>query len=156
MNPTAIRTRIAIVLAAFISIWLGAQIAQAEFFWPALAACALGAIAVTHAQRLPIGTILLGGAMIGYIVGNRGFAQLLVATEVPLLPAELVLLVAGGILVCQSAMRRELPIRRDLLNMAILLWVALSSIRLVADMRNYGVMALRDYATVYYAAFFLP
>lgn len=154
MNPQTLRARLATFLAIVASVWLGSKIAQAELFWPALAAASLGAIAVTQFQPLPIGTLLLGGALFGYIVGNRGFAQISVMGEIPLLPAEFVLLVAGGILVAQSAMRKELPVGRDSLNVSILVWAGLSSIRLYPDMKLFGVIALRDFATVYYAAFF--
>jgi O-antigen ligase len=154
MNPVVLRMRIVVVVTMIVAVWLGTKIAQTEFFWPALAAGSLGAIALTQLQPLSIGTLLLGAAVFGYIVGNRGFAQISVTGDIPLLPAEFVLLVAGGILLVQSALRRVIPVRRDLLNLSILVWIVLSSIRLYPDMKIFGVMALRDYATVYYAAFF--
>ena len=154
MNQNVWRVRIVTLIAAIAAIWLGGNIAQGELFWPVLISGLLGAIAVAQLQPVQVGTLLLGSAIFGYIVGNRGFAQITLASNIPLLPAEFTLLVAGGILVAQSAIRRELPVRRDALNAAILLWVVVSSIRLSTDVRNYGVMALRDYATVYYTAFF--
>ncbi len=124
MNLNAWRTRIVTVVAAIAAIWLGNKVAQAEFLWPALAAGAFAALAFSRLQPLPISTVVMGAALFGYIVGNRGFAQISVTGNIPILPAEFVLLVAGGILVTQSALRRELPVRRDILNTAILLWVA--------------------------------
>ncbi len=51
-------------------------------------------------------------------------------------------------------MRREMPLRCDFINLSLVTWMCLSSIRLYLDLKNFGVMALRDYATVYYAGFF--
>ena len=154
MISNAWRLRIYVTGAAIVAIWLGNDIAQSEFFWPELIVGLLVALALSLLQPVPVGTLLLGCAAFGYIVGNRGFAQLSLSNQLPLLPAEFALMVGGGILLIQSAMRREVPVIRDGLNTVILIWIAVSSVRIIVDLRTYGVMALRDYATVYYAAFF--
>jgi O-antigen ligase len=43
---------------------------------------------------------------------------------------------------------------RDPLGVAILFWILTGAARLGFDLRDYGWLALRDYATYYYAAFF--
>lgn len=139
---------------AVLAVVLGAQVAQGEFFWPAVAAAGLLGIVLVYVQPRPIGALLLAFAMFGYIVGNRGFAQFSLAGRFPLLPGEFVLAVGGALLLAQSAWRRELPLRRDPLNVALLLWIGLGTIRLLLDVRAYGITAIRDYALVYYAAFF--
>jgi len=133
---------------------MGFAVAQQSFFLPALCAAGIGALLILRLQPWPLSTLLLGAALLGYIIGNRGFAQLYVASSLPLLPAELVLLVGGTILAVQSAFRRELPVRPDALNLALLVWIMIGSGRVLFDLRSYGVAALRDFATVYYASFF--
>jgi len=51
-------------------------------------------------------------------------------------------------------MRRMPPWRNDFLNWAIILWIVLGTARVALDVRRFGFLALRDYAMVYYAAFF--
>lgn len=148
------RTRVYAAGAVVLAIWLGNMIAQEELVVPLLCAAGIGGLLLVWWRPLPLGLLLLGGALGGYILGNRGFAQLYLAGALPLLPAELVLLVGGTILAVQSAFRRELPFRRDALNLMLLAWIIIGTGRVGYDVRTHGVAALRDYATVYYAAFF--
>ena len=148
------RTRIAALVATVAALWLGFSVANQELGWPSVIVGALAALVISVMQPLPLDTLLLGGAVIGYIAGNRGFAQISLARNIPLLPAEFVILTAGAVMIGRCIHQRVLPIRRDLLNGLILLWVAVSTVRLYSDVRTFGVMALRDYAMVYYAVFF--
>lgn len=148
------RTRLVAVAAGIAAVWLGSSVAQQQLTLAALCIAVCGAAIVMSMSALPVATLLLGGAMFGYIVGNRGFAQLSLASKVPLLPAEFVLLVAGAMLAAQSALRRTIPVRRDALDILVLLWIVASSVRLYSDLRHHGAVALRDYAMVYYGAFF--
>ena len=148
------RTRLFASVATVVAIGLGVQIAQGAFFWPALAAGLLAAMVVISIQPRSLLALLLGGAVIGYIVGNRGFAQISLSPSFPLLAGEFVLLVGGAILFVQCAWRHELPFRRDLLNASLLVWMAAGTIRVMFDARLHGFAALRDYALVYYAGFF--
>jgi O-antigen ligase len=153
LTPTW-RTRITAAIAGVLAIVLGVDLAHGELFWPALCAGAGAAFFLARVQPLPLAALLLGGALAGYIGGSRGFAQLSLTGGLPLLPAEFVLLAAGGIVVVQCAWRRELPFRFDALNTALLVWIAVGAGRLVFDVRTFGFVAVRDFATVYYAAFF--
>jgi O-antigen ligase len=148
------RTRISAAAAAALALVLGVQIAQEALFWPMLCAGGLAALVLLRIQSQPLGTLLLGGLLVGYIVGNRGFAQLSVFGGFPLLPAEFVLLVACAILVVQCARRRDLPLRYDALNLTLFIWMLIGTVRLLFDIRVYGFAALRDYAMVYYGVFF--
>jgi O-antigen ligase len=148
------RNRLQAAVAAVVAVWLGVAIGQQELLWPGLCAGGLLLIVLVRTQSLPVGTVLLGLVSIGYIVGNRGFAQLSLAPPLPLLPAEFVLLVAGGLLTVQCAFQRDVPWRRDALNLAVLAWIGLSTWRLLFDLRPYGILAVRDFAMVYYAGFF--
>lgn len=153
MNPIW-RTRITGIVAGVIGVFLAVQIANGAWLWPVLATGTLMALGLLHFQPFPLSTLLLGIALCGYITGNRGFAQLSAFPGLPLFPAEFVFLIASGILLITSALKRELPVRRDALNLLILLWMTVSTFRLYHDLRVFGAAALRDYATVYYASFF--
>jgi len=97
---------------------------------------------------------LMAVALAGYVVGNRGFAQISVTRAIPLLPAEAVLLAGVAATLLRMAFRKVGAVRRDVLNYAILAWMLLGAARLWPDIRTYGAVALRDFATVYYALFF--
>src|SRR5438270_2578038 len=116
------RTRLYGAIAAAVAPWLAYQIAEEEYFWPVAIACALAGVAIVYLQPRPLTTLLIGGALVGYIVGNRGFAQLSLAGRLPLFPGEFVLLTGGAALFLGTALRQDSPIRRDALNIAILAW----------------------------------
>jgi hypothetical protein len=90
----------------------------------------------------------------GYFIGNRGFAQLMPAPGVPLLPAEIGLLTAGGLMIWKSTVSKRLPIDRDALNYAVLFWVIVGTFRVLPNLPVFGIVAIRDYAMIYYAIFF--
>ena len=148
------RTRIFAASGAVLAVAMGVAIAQEALLWPAVLAGALLTVMVIYIQPLPLPTLLLGVAAIGYIVGNRGFAQLYLSGTLPLLPAELVLLVGLAVMFVQGAWRREIPFERNLLNAALLLWMTLGTLRFVMDVRFHGFTAVRDFALVYYGLFF--
>jgi O-antigen ligase len=136
------------------AVYFGWLIAHGAYLLPALAGVVALAAILVWLTRLPADVILLGLLLIGYIVGNRGFAQLMPLPGLPLFPAEFVLAVGVGWLAVQSALRRALPWRHDALNGTILLWLVLGTARVAIDVRHFGLLAIRDYAMVYYAAFF--
>jgi len=148
------RTRFFAAGAAIVAVWLAIDIAHGRFVWPSAIAGLLALFLLARAQPLPLGHLALIVVSAGYIVGNRGFAQISLSPRLPLLPAELALLLAGGLLLVQSAWRHDLPLRRDPLNIAIFAWIVLGTFRVAFDVRTFGFMALRDFALVYYAAFF--
>lgn len=97
---------------------------------------------------------VLALALFGYVVGNRGFAQISLSGHLPLLPAEFALAVGIGATFFRACLHQAAAGRRDPLNFAILAWVLLGSGRIWTDLHTNGPMALRDFATVYYALFF--
>jgi O-antigen ligase len=148
------RTRLFAAGAGLLAVWFGVAIAQQAFFWPAMVAGGLILFALARWQPLPLPTLVLGLAVCGYIVGNRGFAQVMLWPNFPLLPAEAVLMLAGGLLLVQCAWRHELPFRRDPLNLLLVAWIVIGTLRAGFDFREHGLLAIRDFAVVYYAAFF--
>ena len=137
-----------------LAVWSGWLVAHGAYLLPALAGIIALAAILVRLTRLSADVILLGLLLIGYIVGNRGFAQLMPLPGLPLFPAEFGLAVGLGWVLTQAALRRTLPWRSDFLNWALLLWLILGTARVVVDVRRYGLFAIRDYATIYYTAFF--
>jgi hypothetical protein len=153
MNP-----RLKIILGAIAGIALGiyvsVDLADESYGLAALVVLACAWLAVARITKVPIDALLLAVALVGYIVGNRGFAQLQPAEKIPLLPAEAVLGVSVGALLFRVAMKRERGYRNDLINIAILVWALIGTIRLPLDAGVFGFIALRDYAMIYYCGFF--
>ena len=133
------------------ALLLGYAVAREIWLGVALVA---GVISLGLIARLGPPDALLGaGLLIGYLLGNRGFAQIH-PPGLPLLPGEFVLGVAGTFWLWRVAKTRQLPLRRDPLHAWIIIWLLLGGLRLLFDFRPYGMLALRDSAMVYYAAFF--
>lgn len=148
------RDRLIIACALAAALFLGVRIAEGELS-PALGAAALAALVVLRLRLVPdVLTAVLGGLLFGYLVGNRGFAQQIPLPGLPVLFAEMGLGIGAVILFVRTALERRLPWRFDALNLALLAWIVVSSVRLPLDVRLHGFAALRDYALVYYAGFF--
>ncbi len=148
------RTRLFATGAALVAVWMGVAIANQEFVLPVLFALGLVGLALAWLQPLPLPTLVLGGVACGYLIGNRGFAQISPVSFFPLFPAEIALVIGVTFLLVQSALRRELPLQRDALNLILLVWLVIGTGRLFQDVRSYGFAALRDFALVYYVGFF--
>jgi hypothetical protein len=134
-----------------LALLLGYAVAR-EAWW--LVALLPGAALLWLITRVGPPDVLLGtGLILGYLIGNRGFAQLH-PPGLPLLPGEFVLAVAGTLWLWRVAKTRELPLRRDPLQVWLLAWLLLGALRLAFDFRAHGFLALRDSAMVYYAGFF--
>ncbi len=153
MNPIW-RQRLFATGGSIAALWLGWQVAEGNYQWPLLASALAMAMLLARWQRMPLDAVVLGGLLVGYIVGNRGFAQLSLAPGLPLFPAEVGLAVAGAALALRLAFTKTLPVQRDFLNGAVLLWIALGAARIILDARAHGFAALRDFAMIYYAGFF--
>ncbi|WP_158277456.1 O-antigen ligase family protein [Opitutus sp. ER46] len=153
MNPRT-RDRLGLAAGGVLAVAVGWWVASGDFLLPTLLAVAGVAGACTLALGLSFDVLVLGGLLVGYIVGNRGFAQLSLVPGFPLLPAEAGLALGLGWLGVRAAVARRWPWRRDALNVAVLAWMIIASGRIVTDVRVHGFLALRDFAMVYYALFF--
>jgi O-antigen ligase len=153
MNPYW-RERIVAVGAALMAVWLAFDLAQGAIMMPLLVvAIALAAI-LTRMTGVGVDVIVISFLWMGYVIGNRGFAQLMPVPGVPLLPAEIGLAIATSCLLWRCARDKRLPWHRDSLNYALLAWMLVGTARVIFDFPHDGILALRDYATVYYVAFF--
>lgn len=153
MDPR-LRTTLVTAIASVTAVLLGFAIADGSYFWPMAITVVLVATILVRLTPVPPDAILLGGIIVGYIVSNRGFAQLSPVSGVPLLPAEIALAVAVAWRGIMCAFQRQLPFRLDALNSAVLAWLILGTARVLFDVGPHGLMAVRDYAMIYYAGFF--
>ncbi len=113
-----------------------------------------GYLLLTKATQVTPETYILSFLVFGYIVGNRGFAQITPLGNLPLFIGEIGLLIGAVFMALHISLKKEFPFRLDALGIAILFWIIVGTIRVVFDYPNYGILALRDFAMVYYAAFF--
>ncbi len=133
---------------------MGAWIVDGNWMLPLVILLVGGYILLTKATGVTPETYILSFLVFGYIVGNRGFAQITPIGNLPVFMGEMGLIIGAGFLVVSISIKRELPFRMDALGIVILIWMVIGSIRLIFDFPSYGILALRDFAMVYYAAFF--
>jgi hypothetical protein len=153
MDP-ALRHRIAAIIAAVIAIVLGWQLATGDHLWAFLGLAAMSVIALEWVGGIRPEALFLGFNLIGYILGNRGFAQISPFGNAPIFFGEIVLVFGLSMTLIRGAIGRQLPWRADWLNRAVLFWLGIGTIRLWHDFRTFGGPALRDFATIYYAGYF--
>lgn len=142
------------LFASALAVWIGISLAQEEYFVASLSAgvCVWVILAWT---RGPLAEAwLVAFLFAGYVIGNRGFAQLTPVPGLPLFFSELGLGFAFSMVVLRSSLKRELPLRRDWLNGLLLLWLAIGLGRLFWDVKSFGFLAMRDFAMVYYLLYF--
>jgi hypothetical protein len=153
MNPIW-RDRIIIVVAAVLAVWLSFQLAEGSLGLPMLFAVIAVSAIVVRLMGQTLDAVVLGLLAFGYIVGNRGFAQLMLLPGLPLLPGEAGLAIATLWAAWRCARDKIMPWQKDSLNYALVVWILVGTARVAFDFPRFGFVALRDYATVYYAVFF--
>ncbi|HEY9154038.1 MAG TPA: O-antigen ligase family protein [Opitutaceae bacterium] len=148
------KTRLAYIATAVAAVLIGYLITDEQWILLALALVALGgsALAAWAPRGLPLAIFAV--LIYGYILGNRGFAQLSPARSVPLFPAELALAAGGVLLLMRATAEKRLPFFTDRMNFALLVWIGLACARIGFDVHKFGLEAIRDFAMVYYAGFF--
>jgi O-antigen ligase len=149
-----LRFWIAVPLSAVVAILAGIGIADESYLLSGIALMVVFWLVAEWRGGPRPEAWVLALVLVGYILANRGFAQLSPSQRLPLLPAEMALAVAAGAALVRMALRTASCARRDALNLAIALWVLLGAARLWPDLRAHGAIALRDFAMVYYALFF--
>lgn len=145
--------RLLVAAALLLAVIMGWQLAHRDFLLPGLL-FALGLpLLAGRLSGIPAAPFFGGLLLAGYLIGNRGFAQLGIP-GFPLLPGEAVLGFGVLLALWQGAAVRARLIRPDALNLLLLTWIVLCTLRLPQDVRAQGFVAVRDFALVYYALFF--
>ena len=151
-----LKTRL--IIAASICLLIGIlgayELTQGIYLIPGIVAAVFVWILIEWRNRALPEAWCMAAALFGYIVGNRGFAQLVLIPGFPLLPAEGALGVAGVGLLVRGLIHKQSLLQKDPLNLTLVLWMGYATARLPFDVRAFGVYALRDYAMAYYAGFF--
>ena len=149
-----LRQTLVVLAATALAAWTGFGVADGEYLWPGLIAVLAVAAILSRVLHLSFDIILLGLVLFGYLVGNRGFAQVMPVPGLPLLPAEIALGCAAAWRFVVCAFTRRLPLERNALHGLLLAWLVLGAARFMLDFPKHGMLAARDFALVYYAAFF--
>ncbi|MDP0501261.1 MAG: O-antigen ligase family protein [Verrucomicrobiota bacterium JB022] len=132
--------------------FLGVQVASGGWLWALALPFGLALYTLQRARPVSFEGLILAVLVFGYIAGNRGFAQLNLGG---VFVGEMALVVMALLGLRFLAQRQSLPYRFDTVGMGILLLMIIGVARLaLGDLRQYGVLALRDFALVYYAGFF--
>lgn len=142
------------ILSLFLGIYMGMKIGQSNWFLPILFCMGGFFILTVILTRVNSIGLILSFLIFGYIVGNRGFAQITPLWNLPIFLGELALFFTGVYLICYILINKELPFRLNALGILLLIWITYGSIRILFDFKSYGLVALRDFATVYYSLYF--
>lgn len=148
-----LKRNIAVAVLVFVAALLGVQIAEGSLLVPLACAFFAGLMCLSRILRVPSMALCIGILVVGYMVGNRGFAQLAPA-GLPLFPGELVLGISTVLAVWACARHKVLTIERSMLGALVLTWILLGFTRAPLDVRSFGFLAVRDLAMVYYALYF--
>jgi O-antigen ligase len=147
------KQRLVSLAGGIAAVGAGWQIAHGSYGLSALLASLLVLWIASGLLHVPVDVVLFGVVLIGYLVGNRGFAQVH-SPGLPLFPGEIALSLGLVFTAWRTARTKILPVRFDGINLLVALWIAIGLVHLPADWRQYHFMALRDFAMVYYALFF--
>jgi O-Antigen ligase len=137
-----------------LGVMVGIDLADESYGWAVACGLVCSWLLVKRLSDARPEAWLIAAAVVGYIVGNRGFAQIQPSQSLPLLPAEGVLLVAVPAFIVRVIFKKSRGFRKDALNISLLVWIVVGSVRLPFDMETFGILAVRDFATIYYAMFF--
>jgi hypothetical protein len=102
--------------------------------------------------------VVLAGLLFGYIVGQSGFAHIHLGASIYF--GEVGLIACFLIFGMRVAFTKERFIRRDPLSLAICAFMLIGTLRFLVDFSkhwgdwDYEKTVVRDFATIYYAAFF--
>jgi len=139
-----------------LSAWLGYQIGNGDLFIPLLALACLVCLGFTliFAPQVRAEVLILAFLIFGYIVGSRGFAGIKPIPGARLYFAEIGMVVCVTFYAMRNAFLKQNPIPAGVLSHTILLFLLSGLVRFAVDFHAYKELAVRDFAAVYYAAFF--
>src|SRR5204862_918510 len=106
-NPI-LRILVVAVPGLLVAIVLGSQVGAGSWLLPVslAAACILFALYILFFRAVTLDALTLGFLLLGYIVGNRGFAALHVGGRTPIYVGEIGLTVCAAILGVRFALRK--------------------------------------------------
>src|SRR5438270_2345096 len=157
----AVRSLIIAMFGLVLALYFGALLGQGSWLLPGAlgGSVALVGIYLLFFRAIRLEALILGFLLFGYIVGNRGFAQLTVTSHAPTYLGELGMITCLALLGFRLALKREHIIPHSTLAFAIILFFVVGMVRLYCDLFLHvspapAFVTIRDAATVYYALFF--
>lgn len=154
MSSIRIHQVLVYAFCILIAVFMGTLIVDGTWKLPLGILLIGGYLLLTKATRVTVETYILSFLVFGYIVGNRGFAQITPFGNLPLFMGEIGLLLGAGFVILHISLKKEFPFQLDALGISIIIWIIVGSVRVFFDYRNYGILALRDFAMVYYSGFY--
>ena len=154
MSDLQLKRLLVTIGGLFAALYLGYKVGTDS--WALVALACLGAIyyLTMRTFRVTHETLILSFLVFGYIVGNRGFAQITPLGNLPLFLGEIGLFIGSFAILLHIPFRQELPFRLNTLSIAILIWVIYGAIHTYFDLKAFGLIAMRDFALVYYSLYF--
>jgi hypothetical protein len=154
MSDLQFKRLVVVIGGLFAALYLGYKVGTDS--WALGAAACLAAVyyLTMRTFRVTHETLILSFLVFGYIVGNRGFAQITPLGNLPIFLGELGLFIGSFSILLHIPFRREFPFRLNALSIAILIWVTYGAIHTYFDLKTFGLIAMRDFAMVYYALYF--
>lgn len=152
MIPIPVQRGLVGTAAVLAALWVGYHGAGTGWVLPVLLVGAGTFIITQRAVAVSGETLLISLLCFGYIVGNRGFAHLNLGG---IFIGEWLMAASAGLVLLHIPHYRRLPVRLDAMGWWVVAFIGIGFVRLLPDLRTYGIVAIRDFATVYYALFFL-
>lgn len=156
-----VRSLIVAVIGLLFAVILGAELGQGSRMVPIMvaSACVGTFLYVCLFRTVRFEALILAFLLFGYIVGNRGFAQLSIRPNSPLYLGELGMVACLFLITARRALTREQLTPRIPLAWAIIVFLLIGGLRLyldtvVTNSSTLVTLAIRDSAVVYYAFFF--
>ena len=149
-----IRSLAVLLPALGVMAWVASELASEEFIFPAVIVGLFVVLVMftVFVKTIRFEAVVLCMLLVGYLVGNRGFADLAVVK--PLYPGEMGMCVIFAALLMRFALTRELPDFSGWIARVIFVYCAMGAVHLALDYQEYRLDAIRDSAMVYYAAFY--
>ena len=155
MNQS-IKAVLLLLLFSPVLMYLGSAVGDGDVMTSitTIAVSLLAAALYFATRKQPLEIVIIGGLIFGYLVANRGFAQW---TPVPpIYPGEVGLAICAVVFILRFALKRQSTLPKNVVGYLLAVFVAYATIRFVwVDYREYGMNAVRDFAMIYYALFFL-
>lgn len=103
---------------------------------------------------IKVETLTIGTLIFGYVVGNRGFANIFPVPFIPILPGELGIIICLGFMGLNLLRNKKLDFNLDNTAFVIIIWMILGTVLFLLGFPKYKISAIRDFATVYYVSYF--
>src|SRR5581483_6700623 len=156
-NPI-LRALIVVIPGLVLALWLATKTGEGDLPIPIyfLASVFVLIGVKIFTKRIRLEALILGILLFGYIVGQSGFGHFSFSPTKGIYLGEVALIICLAALFMRRAFTREKLVPSANLAWAVFAFVALGTVRFFYDFRNSvePVVVIRDFATIYYAAFF--